>query len=228
MGRKKALQSRPLFCLCVAGWLVQLATPVHAQTIKNQETIIDTSKSFECTDVTIDYANDPSLTREERLHLMDQALYHSLGQFDACQAQRTGASAENAAAGSAGSGTAGGTGTSGDSVASTDMSGDETSASGEATAGEAAMVTPSEATSTSGWPNPDAGQQPEEAADGAELGGNPVAHDNGKVPDDIPPADNDSILEAQIRQAAMRESDPETKAKLWDEYRKYKGLPAVQ
>ena len=49
--------------------------------------------------------------------------------------------------------------------------------------------------------------------------------DNGKVPDDIPPADNDSVLEAQIRQAAINETDPEIKAKLWDEYRRYKGLP---
>lgn len=51
---------------------------------------------------------------------------------------------------------------------------------------------------------------------------------NGKLPDDIPPADNDSILEAQIRQAAINEPDPELKKKLWNEYRKYKGLPPVK
>ena len=48
---------------------------------------------------------------------------------------------------------------------------------------------------------------------------------NGKTPDDIPNADNDSVFEAQIRAAAMAETDPDTKRNLWNEYRRYKGLP---
>jgi hypothetical protein len=48
---------------------------------------------------------------------------------------------------------------------------------------------------------------------------------NGKTPDDIPQPENDSILEAQIRAAAVAETDPETKKNLWNEYRRYKGLP---
>ena len=32
------------------------------------------SMTFDCTNVTVDYSNDPSLTREEKLQLMDQAL----------------------------------------------------------------------------------------------------------------------------------------------------------
>ena len=48
---------------------------------------------------------------------------------------------------------------------------------------------------------------------------------NGKTPDDIPDANNDSIFEAQIRAAAMVETDPDTKKNLWNEYRRYKGLP---
>ena len=55
----------------------------------------------------------------------------------------------------------------------------------------------------------------------------PDGPNNGKVPDDIPAADNDSVLEAQIRRAAMTERDPEIRAKLWNEYRAYKGLPQV-
>lgn len=51
---------------------------------------------------------------------------------------------------------------------------------------------------------------------------------NGKAPEDIPSANNDSVLEGQIRQAAMNETDPKIKAQLWNEYRKYKGLPAVK
>ena len=48
---------------------------------------------------------------------------------------------------------------------------------------------------------------------------------NGMIPEDIPQDDNDSVLEEQIRLAAMNEKDPEKKKRLWNEYRKYKGLP---
>ncbi|MBI9080874.1 MAG: hypothetical protein JEY79_14185 [Pseudodesulfovibrio sp.] len=48
---------------------------------------------------------------------------------------------------------------------------------------------------------------------------------NGTTPEDVQEADNDSVLEAQIREAAMREKDPEVRARLWNEYRRYKGLP---
>lgn len=43
----------------------------------------------------------------------------------------------------------------------------------------------------------------------------------GSVPKDIPSADNDSVLQGQIRAAALEETDPEKKKKLWDLYRKY-------
>ncbi len=48
----------------------------------------------------------------------------------------------------------------------------------------------------------------------------PVA--NGTIPKDIPPADNDTVLQKQIRAAALEEKDPEKRKKLWDMYRKYK------
>ena len=48
---------------------------------------------------------------------------------------------------------------------------------------------------------------------------------NGKIPDDIPAAGNDSVFEAQIRAAAMAETDPDTQKNLWNEYRRYKGIP---
>ena len=50
---------------------------------------------------------------------------------------------------------------------------------------------------------------------------------SGKIPEDILNADNDSVLQAQIRQAAINEKDPKVRAKLWNEYRKYKGKPQV-
>jgi len=48
---------------------------------------------------------------------------------------------------------------------------------------------------------------------------------NGKIPDDIPAKDNDSAFEAQIRAAAVAETNPDIQKKLWNEYRRYKGLP---
>jgi hypothetical protein len=44
------------------------------------------------------------------------------------------------------------------------------------------------------------------------------------LPDDIPDAKDDDIIARQLREAAMQETDPELKEKLWDEYRRYKGL----
>ncbi len=50
----------------------------------------------------------------------------------------------------------------------------------------------------------------------------PVA--SAGVPDDIPDAKDDDIIARQLREAALAETDPELKEKLWDEYRRYKGL----
>ncbi len=47
----------------------------------------------------------------------------------------------------------------------------------------------------------------------------------GKVPEDIPSPDNDTVLQAQLRKAAMQEQDPVLKQKMWNEYRRYAGLP---
>jgi hypothetical protein len=43
------------------------------------------------------------------------------------------------------------------------------------------------------------------------------------VPEDIPNGEGDDIIARQIREAAVKEQDPELREKLWEEYRKYKG-----
>jgi hypothetical protein len=43
-------------------------------------------------------------------------------------------------------------------------------------------------------------------------------------PADIPDGTDDDVVARQLREAAMREPDPELREKLWDEYRKYKGI----
>ncbi len=42
------------------------------------------------------------------------------------------------------------------------------------------------------------------------------------VPADIPSGDDDDVVARQIREAAIRETDPELQERLWEEYRKYK------
>ena len=52
---------------------------------------------------------------------------------------------------------------------------------------------------------------------GAKGGGGPSG-----VPGDIPDGRDDDIVARQLREAAMKETDPELRERLWDEYRKYK------
>jgi hypothetical protein len=42
------------------------------------------------------------------------------------------------------------------------------------------------------------------------------------VPEDIPDGSDDDIVARQLREAAMKETDPELRERLWDEYRRYK------
>lgn len=44
------------------------------------------------------------------------------------------------------------------------------------------------------------------------------------IPEDIPSGNDDDVVARQLREAAMREPDPELREKLWDEYRQYTGL----
>ena len=44
------------------------------------------------------------------------------------------------------------------------------------------------------------------------------------APSDIPIGNNDDVVARQIREAAMREDDPVVRDKLWEEYRRYKGI----
>ncbi|MCZ6853977.1 MAG: hypothetical protein O7G86_08655, partial [Gammaproteobacteria bacterium] len=51
----------------------------------------------------------------------------------------------------------------------------------------------------------------------------PVPGASGPVPEDIPDAKDDDIIARQLREAAMLETDPILREKIWDEYRRYKG-----
>ena len=175
------------------------------------------SNTTDCKNVSVDYLDNPALTRAEKLARMEQALSDSLNRFELCHITiSSNSSSANSSNGSgSGAGTDGGDdagngnsagGASGtESVASDMMQGTEQVPSNEAMA--AASDT----------------QESTESGSGKISASGNVA-ENGKIPEDIPPADNDDAIAAQIRVAAEAETDPEIRKKLWDEYRKYKGM----
>ena len=166
----------------------------------------------DCPLVVPEFDHAALLTREERIQMMEQALDDALSRVQNCR-QASADKQNDAANNAAGSAAAG-------------ISGGSAGADGN----EGAKIKPAVASDTI------AGQQdkaeniqparPASALSGTEISGQragsmPV----GTAPKDIPPADNDNIIARQIREAASAESDPEKQQKLWNEYRRYKGLP---
>ena len=168
------------------------------------------------------------LTREERVALLDQAFFDSLARFERCSNGSAASAAEGGSGADGGGAQAGqgteqagqaGEGAGQESVPSNSVSGTESD--GEGT-GQGSVTSHS----VSGV------EVQQGAATGAGEAGSAIGQGgpvptNRAPPADIPPADNDSILEAQIRSAALAETDPEIQARLWNEYRKYKNLPPV-
>ena len=166
--------------------------------------------SVDCANVQIDYSDDPTLTRGERIHKMDKSLSKSLDNFKLCNQETKKIETNVANDNSGGAGEATGNSKAenmGEAIASSTISGTELPAAKD--------------------------DAQEESEDSLALqtinnkNGNyqgSVSTANGKQPDDIPSANNDSALAAQIRRAAVNETDPIKKKLLWDEYRKYKGL----
>ena len=166
--------------------------------------------SVDCANVQIDYSDDPTLTRGERIHKMDKSLSKSLDNFKLCnqETKKTETNVANDNSGGAGEATGNSKAENmGEAIASSTISGTELPAAKD--------------------------DAQEESEDSLALqtinnkNGNyqgSVSTANGKHPDDIPSANNDSALAAQIRRAAVNETDPIKKKLLWDEYRKYKGL----
>ena len=191
----------------------------------------DLATATDCAEILLQGLEDASLTREERIALLDQALLQSLNNFDPCQAGAGSAADGGAAGGGGGGGAAGGVqgteGSAGESGAeSVTESASESVPAGDIQ-GDLADPQP-----------PQSPQVPQDASAGGKqetsVAGqtNPNALEtvgaNGKPPEDIPPAENDDIIAKQFRKAAEEETDPVTKAKLWNEYRRYKNLPVQE
>lgn len=156
-----------------------------------------------CESVDIDYQDNPEMTRAEKLERMRQAFDASLHKFEDCYISLSKAS-KNSGSGSGKSSTTSADGT---SLSNTELQGTEAENSDGSKASENV-----------------ANDVQSESAEISSAG----STNNGAVPEDIPPAENDDALAAQIRIAAEAETDPETRKKLWNEYRKYKGINIEQ
>ncbi len=67
------------------------------------------------------------------------------------------------------------------------------------------------------------GTEGEQGGGGGVGGGGPRGGAGpNAVPADIPDGRDDDIVARQLREAAMKETDPELRERLWDEYRQYK------
>jgi hypothetical protein len=145
----------------------------------------------------IDQAGEQTL--DEQIAVLDAELFSGLGEFDEMLLrEQERVRAEAPVSGAAGGGGGGG-------------------GSGVADLAEGAE----------GSPGPDGGFGTE--ADGGEgnygAGAGPGAQrQDGRqgVPPDIPDGSDDDVVARQLREAAEKETDPELKKKLWEEYRKYK------
>ena len=140
-----------------------------------------------------------TMTTAERVAVLDRQLEESTGVFDAIireeQRQQRESQREQGA-------------NSQSSAQSSDGSGTETSAGGR---------NPYEADDQGGYGSVGGGM-------GGRSGGAPDAPAVYEAPEDIPSGNDDDIVARQLREAAMRESDPDIREALWNEYRKYKGI----
>jgi hypothetical protein len=155
-------------------------------------------------------------TRDEMTGELDAALLAGLGEFDEMllrEQERVKASAPltDVADGDAGGGIAGG------GVAGGDAAGEGVAGAAGTTGNGTQAGDAGEGTRTSG------------GGSGSSVGGGATppgswnqAGRSPSQPDDIPDGSDDDVVARQLREAAEKETDPELKEKLWEEYRKYK------
>ena len=150
-------------------------------------------------------------TLGEKTGVLDAELMAGLGDFDEMllrEQERVKATAPRTDAGGGGGGSGGG-GSSGSGTAGSGGDGgdegDELSAS--ATVQQTGGGSGSGATRKGGAAPPGSWNQ---------------SATPSSAPDDIPDGSDDDVVARQLREAAEKETDPELKKKLWEEYRRYK------
>lgn len=160
-----------------------------------------------------DIAMQAERTAEEQVAALDEMLMAGLGEYDERllrEQERIKAAAPNTNSDSGGG--AGGDGAGGDGSAGNQGDG-ESDSEGEAT-GQGGMAGNSQETGTTG------GQRQGGAVDNSGRSGE--GGSESEQPPDVGDGSDDDVVARQLREAAEKETDPELKEKLWEEYRRYK------
>ncbi len=111
-----------------------------------------------------------------------------------------------------------GGGSEGGSAASQNM--DTETAEGDTTNGEQGEIPNERETSQTARSQTNGTGQPPSGKKGSPGKTTPGAQSN--TPEGIPDGSDDDVVARQLREAAEKETDPELKKKLWEEYRRYK------
>ena len=150
-----------------------------------------------------------AMTTAERVGALEGKLDNQLAVFDGMilNKQQTAISEREENARESGQYGAGGTG------------GEE--GSGDSANGESAPLLTAMARGTANS-NAGGGMMPNQEGDNrkGDFGADP--NQKANIPADIPDGSDDDVVARQLREAAMKETDPVLRDKLWDEYRKYK------
>jgi hypothetical protein len=157
------------------------------------------------------------VTSEDRRAQIDRRFDETFAVFDdRMRKEQEAVSQERAARGS---GSASG-GTAAEAEAGKAGEGDE-QGSGEAASGEGPGA--GQQGEAGGRGESAGGRSDQQGGGGGVGGGGPLGGAGpGTVPADIPDGRDDDIVARQLREAAMKETDPELRERLWEEYRQYK------
>ncbi len=157
------------------------------------------------------------MTAEDRRAQIDRRFEETFGVFDDRMRKEQEAISQERAA--RGSGSASG-GAAAEDEAGAAGEGDE-QGSGEAASGQGPGAGQG---GEAGGRGESAGEQSGEEGGGGGVGGGGPLGGSGPstVPADIPDGRDDDIVARQLREAAIKETDPELRERLWEEYRQYK------
>jgi hypothetical protein len=168
-----------------------------------------------------DIATETEYTPQEQIAALDSMLNAGMGEYDEKllrEQDRIKAATPNDNSDGGGQGGADGAGDGGSQGEGDSDSGSEGEGSAGGSDGEG-----QEGGGRTGGDNQagDAGDRRSGGPQDGSTGSGEEGSDN-EQPADIPDGSNDDVVARQLREAAEKETDPELKAKLWEEYRRYK------
>ena len=166
------------------------------------------------------------MTTEDKRAEIDRRFDETFAVFDARMRKEQETISQERAGREGPAGGSGAEGESGDGTGSSGAaSGDGTNGDGAGGQGKEGAGTGDDASGTGS----EGGQGGDVAAGSGTQGGGGGVGGGAKggsgsrdVPADIPDGRDDDIVARQLREAAMKEMDPELRERLWEEYRKYK------